>query len=146
MRTIFIIANQTLASEALLRAVIERIETGPARFHVVVPATPIAHAMTWDEEESLHAAQFRLVTILTWLRDCGVEADGEIGDRDPVAALRDALRRRPADEIILSTLPPGISRWLGQDVPSRLRGVVAVPVAVVTETPGVGLELAGRHA
>jgi len=56
-----------------------------------------------------------------------------VGDRDPVQAVRDALRERTVDEIILSTLPPGISRWLGQDVPSRLRGAVPVPVSVVYE-------------
>ena len=47
-------------------------------------------------------------------------------------ATRDALRGHPADEIILSTLPTGISRWLGQDVPSRLKSAVSVPVIVVT--------------
>jgi len=52
--------------------------------------------------------------------------------RDPVDAAHDALRRVTVDEIILSTLPAGISRWLGQDVPSRLRGSVQVPVTVVT--------------
>jgi hypothetical protein len=64
----------------------------------------------------------------------GAEASGEIGSRDPIEAVHDALRSHPADEIILSTLPPGISRWLGQDVPTRLRGSVLVPVTVVTAT------------
>jgi hypothetical protein len=50
----------------------------------------------------------------------------------PVEAAEDALRGRSVDEIILSTLPPGISRSLGQDVPSRLKGSVTVPVTVVT--------------
>jgi hypothetical protein len=135
MRTHLIIANQTLVGEALLGAVSKRIDAGPARFHVVVPATPPPHgitAMTWDEEETWRAASERLDAILAWLRARGAEADGEIGDRDPVAAARDALRRRPVDEIILSTLPPGTSRWLRQDVVSRLRAAVAVPVTVVT--------------
>ena len=135
MRTHLIIANQTLASEALLREVGERIDAGPARFHVVVPATPPPHgrtAMTWDEEETWRAASQRLEAILDWLRERGAEADGEIGDRDPVAAARDALRRRAVDEIILSTLPAGTSRWLRQDVVSRLRAAVGVPVTVVT--------------
>ena len=53
--------------------------------------------------------------------------------RDPVDAAHDALRHVTVDEVILSTLPAGISRWLGQDVPSRLRGSVRVPVTVVTQ-------------
>ena len=59
------------------------------------------------------------------LRSMGADASGEIGSRDPIEAVQDALRGHPCDEIILSTLPPGISRWLGQDVPTRLRGSVA---------------------
>jgi hypothetical protein len=50
-----------------------------------------------------------------------LEATGEVGYRDPVEAARDAPPSHPLDEIILSTLPTGISRWLGQDVPSRLK-------------------------
>lgn len=37
------------------------------------------------------------------------------------------------DEVIVSTLPMGMSRWLGEDVPSRLRDSVPVPVTVVTQ-------------
>lgn len=127
-----VIANQTLASEELRLEVARRIAKGPVRFYVVVPATPIQHALTWDERESLQAARDRLEAILGWMRDRGADADGEIGDRDPVAAALDALRRRAADEIILSTLPVGRSRWIRQDVPTRLRRTVALPVTVVT--------------
>jgi hypothetical protein len=63
----------------------------------------------------------------------GAEADGEVGDRDPVMAVRDAMRGREVDEVIVSTLPKGVSRWLGEDVPSRLRDSVAVKVTVVTQ-------------
>jgi hypothetical protein len=89
--------------------------------------------MTWDETDSRREAGARLEEFLVHLRARGVEATGEVGDRDPVAAVRDALRGREVDEIILSTLPPGISRWLGQDVPSRLRGAVPIELSVVYE-------------
>jgi hypothetical protein len=97
----------------------------------VVPATPVPHALTWDEDEAIAAAQARLDEVLVRLRGLGAPATGEIGSPDPVAAVQDAMRARHVDEVILSTLPVGISRWLGQDVPSRLRGAVRVPVAVV---------------
>ena len=48
-------------------------------------------------------------------------------------AVRDALRGREVDEVIVSTLPRGISRWLGEDVPSRLTDAVSVPVTVVSQ-------------
>jgi hypothetical protein len=129
-----VIANQTLTSEELRLEITRRIENGPVRFYVVVPATPIPHALVWEERESLQAARQRLEAIVGWIRERGAEADGEIGDRDPVAAAHDALRRQPADEIILSTLPAGMSRWIRQDVPTRLRRTVALPVTVITPT------------
>lgn len=132
MRSYLIVANQTLASPTLAEAVKDRTAQGESRFHVVVPATPIQHGLTWDEAEAESAAQERLDGMLTWLRELGAEASGEVGNKDPIAAAHDALRGNPVDEVILSTLPPGISRWLGQDVPSRLKGSVSIPVSVVT--------------
>ena len=132
MRSYLIVANQTLASPTLATAVEERVTQGPARFHVVVPATPVQHGLTWDERESHEAASHRLESVLARLRDLGAEATGEVGSKDPVAAVHDALRDREVDEIILSTLPEGISRWLGQDVPSRIKGSVTMPLTVVT--------------
>jgi nucleotide-binding universal stress UspA family protein len=129
-----VVANQTLPSAALADAIAKRIRSGVSAFHVVVPATPPAsHGFTWDEEESRREAGERLEKFLAHLRSRGVEATGEVGDRDPVAAVRDAVRGREIDEILLSTLPPGVSRWLGQDVPSRLRGAVPLEVSVVYE-------------
>jgi hypothetical protein len=135
--TTIVVANQTLPSAALADAIATRIESGVTSFHVVVPATPPAsHGLTWDEDDSRKEATARLEEFLVHLRDRGLEVSGEVGDRDPVAAVRDALRGRDVGEILLSTLPPGMSRWLGQDVPSRLRGAVPVEVSVVYEETG----------
>ena len=132
MGTVLIVANQTLASPTLADAVAERLARGAAVFHVVVPATPVQHLLTWDEREAEQAARQRLASVLLRLRDLGATASGEVGCRDPVQAVDDALRTRNVDEIILSTLPPGLSRWLRQDVPSRLRGSTHLKVTVVT--------------
>jgi len=132
--TILIVANQTLPSAALASEVAQRIASGSREFHVVVPASPPpGGSFTWDEEAARREAEARLATFLEGLRGQGATADGEIGDRDPVAAARDASRGRQVGEIILSTLPVGISRWLRQDVPTRLRGAVTIPVTVVEE-------------
>jgi len=133
MSTYVIVANQTLPSQTLWRAVTERATPGAA-FHVVVPLTPVTHGLTWDEDESLRQANERLMAFLQRVQRLGVDASGEVGDRDPVQAVSDCLRSRTeVDEIVLSTLPPGISRWLGQDVAGRLRHSVPIPVAVVYE-------------
>ncbi len=135
MRSYLIVANQTLGSQALATAIRERVEAGDARFHVVVPATPVPHTMTWDESEAREAAGERLQALLDRLHGMGAEADGEIGSPDPVAAVTDVLRDTDVDEVILSTLPSGIARWLGLDVPHRLENAVHCPVIVVTEVP-----------
>jgi nucleotide-binding universal stress UspA family protein len=133
MRSYLIVANQTLTSDSLRDAINARLADGPVRTHVVVPLSPVGGRLTWDEQESRAVAQARLDEVLGRLREMGAEADGEVGDRDPVMAVRDALRGRDVDEVIVSTLPKGISRWLGEDVPSRLRDSVPVPVVVVTQ-------------
>jgi hypothetical protein len=134
MSTILIVANQTLPSEALASEVGSRIAAGAREFYVVVPATPPPGAgFTWDEDAARQAAQGRLAGFIARIAGQGATADGEIGDRDPVAAVRDAARGKDIAEIILSTLPTGASRWLRQDVPSRLRGAMTIPIAVVME-------------
>src|SRR6186713_2023699 len=133
MRSYLIVANQTLASQSLTDAIQARLADGPVRTHVVVPLSPVGGRLTWDEEESRRVAKERLDEVVARLRAMGAEADGEIGDRDPVMAVRDALRGREVDEVIVSTLPKGVSRWLGEDVPSRLRDAVPVVVTVVTQ-------------
>ena len=139
MAAYLIVANQTLASPTLAAAIEDRLGRGPAAFHVVVPATPVAGGLTWDEDATRAAAQQRLDAIVQHLCDLGAtDATGEIGVSDPIDAAHDALTTHPADEVILSTLPPGISRWLGQDVPSRMQGALPVPVSVVTARATAG--------
>jgi hypothetical protein len=133
MRSYLVVGNQTLAGPELTTLIEELMAAdGEIAFHVVVPATPVQRGFTWDEGEARAEARRRLDAFTDRLHEMGAEASGEIGSRDPIEAVQDALRSHPADEIILSTLPPGISRWLGQDVPTRLRGSVVLPVTVVT--------------
>jgi nucleotide-binding universal stress UspA family protein len=138
MRSYLIVANQTLTSRSLTEAITARLADGPIRTHVVVPLSPVGGRLTWDERASRDVAQQRLDEVLARLRSMGADADGEIGDRDPVMAVRDAMRGREVDEVIVSTLPRGISRWLGEDVPSRLRDSVRCPVTVVTQSEAGG--------
>lgn len=136
MRSYLVVGNQTLAGPELTAAIAERIAADePTRFHVVVPATPVQGSFTWDEDKAYAAAEERLEVMLTHVRAMGAEVTGEVGHKDPVEAARDALRGFSADEVILSTLPVGISRWLGQDAPTRLTASVPVPVVVVTAEP-----------
>ena len=42
------------------------------------------------------------------------------------------MRSGAFDEVIISTLPLGVSRWLGLDVPHRVERRFKVPVTTVT--------------
>ena len=66
------------------------------------------------------------------LREIGATADGAVGDPDPMRAIENTLAERQFDEILLSTLPPGLSRWLAWDLPHRIRRRTNVPLTVIT--------------
>ncbi|MCZ2824988.1 MULTISPECIES: hypothetical protein [unclassified Modestobacter] len=81
------------------------------------------------------AAQ-RLDHALDQLGSLGATVTGEVGDPDALEAVRTTLRHFTADEIIVSTLPQGLSRWLHRDLPSRLRKVTGVTVTHLVAAQG----------
>ena len=131
MRHCLIVANLTLGGEHLWHEVRARMREGDCRFHVLVPAAHEPLAGSWSEEEARAEAQERLAGALGTLRDLGAEADGEVGDIRTIDATLDALGNRDYDEVIVSTLPPGASKWLRLDLVSRLRRAVGIPVTHV---------------
>jgi GABA permease len=128
MRRYLVIANQTLAGEHLTQAVREALATGPCEFYVLVPASHANHHAVWTEGAAKAEANSRLTVALERFRALGAEATGEVGDPSPLLALRDVLRHQIFDEIIVSTLPSGPSRWLRQDVVNRMRRITSIPV------------------
>jgi hypothetical protein len=135
MRRYLLVANQTLGGEHLIERVRQFMAEGPCFFHVVVPATPSAEQLTWTEGEATAIAQHRLDRALSRLGRLGAKADGEVADKDPILAIRDALQHGEFDEIVLSTLPPGISRWLKLDLPSRVASHFGLPVTHLVGRP-----------
>jgi len=134
---ILVVANETMAGRAL-RSEISSHQTERTELRVVVPAlnSRIKH-WTNEEDQARVEAQQRLERLLEGLRSQGLEAGGGIGDADPVQAMEDALRLYSADEVIISTHPPGRSNWLEHDVVSRAQERFEVPVTHVV----VDLEL-----
>jgi hypothetical protein len=131
MRSYLIVANRTLTGPHLVAEVLTRSNAEPSRFHVVVPATPQGAHTNWTEGGAHAQAQLRLDRVLEGLREAGVDVTGEIGDESPMRAVGDVLNREHFDEIILSTLPPGVSKWLKRDLPHRLARQYGIPVAHV---------------
>lgn len=135
MRHYLVVANQTLGGRHLMDKVRDLMADGPCAFHIVVPATSPAEHAVWTEGEAVALARKRLELALERFRDAGVEADGEVGDADPMDAVRDCQAAQRYDEIILSTLPAGMSRWLKQDLPHRMERACDVPVTHIIAEP-----------
>jgi hypothetical protein len=136
VRRYLVVGHQTLASRELRAAVLERLAAEPCRFHVVVPATPPHEHFVWSEGEVIATARGRLEETLAWMHAQGALTTGEVGDAYPLVALTNALSRDDYDEIILSTLPPGLSRWIRQDLVHRVTRHTDTPVChIVASVP-----------
>lgn len=132
MRRYLVVANQTLGGEPLLAELRRCCQGGAASFHVVVPATHPKDQWTWTEGEANAVARDRLERALERFRELGTEeVTGEVGSARPVEAIGDALRDGDFDGIVLSTLPAGVSKWLNQDLPSRVERSFDLPVTHV---------------
>ena len=132
VRRILVVANETVGGGELHELLGRKAQGVSEDVLVVCPALN-SKLNTWtsDEDGARAAAQERLEASLARLRDAGVAARGEIGDGDPLQALEDALRVFPADEVVLSTHPPGRSNWLEQGVVEQARLRFDVPVTHV---------------
>ena len=132
---VLLVANRTASDRPLIEAVRRRAAHPPVWFHLVVPATPQGlHRLVDPEVAGIEAARESLRAALPILSDAaGQRVTGSVGDANPLAAVQDALNLHGYDEIILSTLPWRVSRWLRLDLPSKIRAL-GTPVLHVSET------------
>jgi len=129
-RKVLVIANETVAGRELMDAVKERAEGGEVL--VVAPAlnSRLRHLFA-DVDKAREAAEGRLHESLKHLEEAGIHARGAVGDTDPVRAMGDALFEFDADEIIISTHPPGRSNWMEKGVVDRARAETDIPITHV---------------
>jgi hypothetical protein len=130
MERYLIVANQTLGGEHLTAKIRACLDKGPCRFHVVVPATRLDNpaGMTWSAGQAERHAQHQLERALERFRGLGAEVDGEVGAPDPLKAIEEALAGESFDKLIISTLKPGVSRWLRLDLPHRAERRFGLPI------------------
>jgi uncharacterized membrane-anchored protein len=130
---VLVVANKTADTPALLDAVRARAGQGPATFHLLVP-NPSTHAELTARERELHAAEAeRVLEVALPLigAAAGTPVEGSVSLRhDPMDAIEETLREGDFHEVIVSTLPHGISHWLHTDLPGRVAHL-GLPVTTV---------------
>ena len=95
--------------------------------HVICPQNQPRHGYVIYDSTVRDAAENRLQMTLALLREAGIEADGEVMDPDPYAAVMDALGEHDYDEIIISTHPETRSGWLREGLVDRVRRAARRP-------------------
>jgi hypothetical protein len=121
---LLIVANRTAGSAELADALRLRAASTGVRATIVMPTVLGGEA----------GARRRLDAVIEQLRADGIEAEGFLGDADPVNAALDLWDPRRFDEILVCTLPPGESTWLHIDLPHRLRRLTDATVGQLVAT------------
>jgi hypothetical protein len=147
MSRVLIVGNRSLGGSELATWIEERVAIAPCSVHLVVPVpSPVASAvavggaavdmaatLSRDIDQDRREAQERLSFGLEWLEGLGATATGELSlDPDTPAAVARLVEQHDFEEVIVSTLPTKVSRWLRQDLPCRIGRKVSVPVTVVS--------------
>jgi hypothetical protein len=126
--SVLVVANVTATSEELLETLRERGARDRCRFTLVVPAPAVGPV-------GREAAERTLAEALGYLREAGLEVEGVIGDHDPISAVTDEFDPQKYDEIVIATLPTGVSKWLQVDLPHRIERTTGAPVIHVVAEP-----------
>jgi hypothetical protein len=126
---LLVVANQTVDSDELYDELYERAGHGPVAVTLLVPQ---------DQHNGLGQ---RVNAALARLHAAGIDAEAMLGDVDPCCAVIEVWDPRRWDEVVVSTLPLGTSRWLRIDLPRRIARAVDAPVAhIECHTPVVAAE------
>jgi hypothetical protein len=126
-RNILVVANVTATSPELLDALATRCRQQPTCLTMIVPATSFGGGRA--------AATETLAAALARLGEAGLECDGTVGAPDPIVAVTDVWDPKRYDEIIVSTLPSKVSKWLHAGLPERIGKLTGAPVSHVVSAP-----------
>jgi hypothetical protein len=131
---VLVVANQTAESDDLLTALRERARQGEYEFTVLIPATPhgVAWAANMASDRGREEAEEHRDALVERLRATGLPVkEAIVGDPDPLAAITDACNLGSYDELIVSTLPHHLSKWLHLDLQRKAAHATGLPVTSV---------------
>ena len=129
---VLVVANRTAESPELLEALRRRADDGPCEFTLLVPSTP--HGLAWaaDMSSGGDEAEGHRQAFVDELREEGLDVrEAKVGDPDPLAAIQDECNFAEYDELIVSTLPLKVSKWLRIDLPHKAGHATGLPVTHV---------------
>jgi hypothetical protein len=131
MARILVVANQTAESPDLLEAM--KAKGTEHQYVLVVPAgqSRIGFEKAADPDAAKAHTEPHLQAALEKMRGEGFTVEGAVGDTDPAAAVQDACNFGNFDEIIVSTLPLRVSKWMKMDLPSKAERATGLPVTHV---------------
>jgi hypothetical protein len=129
MARILVVANKTAESPDLLEAL--KAKGTEHEYVLVVPASGGVLEKAADPDAAREHTEPHLDAALEKMRAEGLKIEGTIGDSDPTAAVQDACNFSSFDEIIISTLPLRVSKWMKLDLPSKAERATGLPVTHV---------------
>jgi hypothetical protein len=122
---VLVVANRTAATPRLLEALRRRARESPCEFALLIPDVTDRKAADWTLETALRLMQQAL----------GGKVEGLVGGPDPFESVEAAVRRDSFDEIIISTLPRRMSKWLRRDLIRRVEAL-GLPVTAIIPAGG----------
>lgn len=146
---ILVVGNAALRARRLQEELTALSSAQPTMFRLVVPAveqTPVAGEHSYyrtvgtvahPRERDLSGrvlARHRLDEAIDRLQDAGIDIEGMVGSADPMLAVAEGLEGFDPDQVLVSTLPRGLSGWLEADVPAEIERRYRLPVTVVEAT------------